>query len=73
MAQTAVRNHTCVPKQQLFVTVVKLKKENGWQNYKQYDIENDLNSALQDWKPKVFWIAFSFLHEKDKDIFFFTL
>ena len=32
---------------------MKVKKVDGWMNYKKFDVENDLNSALQNWKPIV--------------------
>ena len=32
---------------------MKVKKVDGWKNYKKFDVEKDLNSALQNWKPIV--------------------
>ena len=51
--QTTGVNHICIHKSQKFTTKMKVKKVDGWKNYKKFDVENDLNSALQNWKPNV--------------------
>ena len=51
--QTTGVNHICIHKDQKFTTKMKVKKVDGWKNYKEFDVENDLNSALQNWKPNV--------------------
>ena len=51
--QAAGAKHTCVLKNQKFTTRIKIKKESYWMNYKKFDIENDLTSALQNWKQYV--------------------
>jgi len=49
--QTTGVNHICIHKNQKFTTKMKVKKVDGWKNYKKFDVEKDLNSALQNWKP----------------------
>ena len=51
--QTTGVNHICIHKNQKFTTKMTVKKVDGWKNYKKFDVENDLNSALQNWKPIV--------------------
>ena len=51
--QTMSTNYTCVFESQKFTIRMRVKKEFGWKNYKIYDVETDLNSALQNWKQTV--------------------
>ena len=51
--QTMNTKYTCVLASQKFTTRMSVKKEIGWKNYKIYDVETDLNIALQNWKQVV--------------------
>lgn len=53
VSPTTGANYTCVAKKQGFSTMVKMTKERGWESFRKYDIEDDLNLALQNWKSKV--------------------
>ena len=51
IVNTTSANHTCVAESEMFTTIIK--RENDWKNFTKFDIETDLSSALQNWKPVV--------------------